>query len=50
MGPTIHCLTGLVLTVVAANDQSRPLSVGAHSTLTGNIREFRMRGEVGYVA
>jgi hypothetical protein len=50
-GHTIHCFDGLTLKVAVANDHARDharlLRVGFQTTLSGWIREFRTRGELG---
>ena len=47
IGHTIRCFDGLTIKVAVAHEQARLLRVGFQSTLTGWIREFRTRAEVG---
>lgn len=47
IGHTIRCFDGLTIRVAVASEQARLLRVGFQSTLTGWIREFRTRGELG---
>lgn len=47
IGRTIRCFDGLTIKVAVANDHAQLLRVGFQSTLTGWIREFRTRGELG---
>jgi hypothetical protein len=46
-GHTIQCFDGLTIRVAAANEHAGLLRVGFQSTLTGWIREFRTRDELG---
>jgi hypothetical protein len=47
IGHTIHCFDGLTIKVALASAHAQQLRVGFQSTLTGWIKEFRTRGEVG---
>jgi hypothetical protein len=47
IGHTIHCFDGLTIKVALASTQAHQLRIGFQSTLTGWIKEFRTRGEVG---
>lgn len=47
IGHTIRCFDGLTIKVAVAQEQVRLLRVGFQSTLTGWIREFRTRDDVG---
>ena len=47
IGHTIRCFDGLTINVAVASEQGRLLRVGFQSTLTGWIREFRTRAELG---
>ena len=46
-GHTIHCFDGLTIKVAVAVEQAQLLRVGFQATLTGWIREFRTRAELG---
>lgn len=46
-GHTIRCFDGLTIKVGVATEQARVLRVGFQSTLTGWIKEFRTRDELG---
>jgi hypothetical protein len=50
IGHTIRCFDGLTIKVAVAHEQARLLRIGFQSTLTGWIREFRTRDELGYAA
>ena len=47
IGHTIRCFDGLTIKVAVAHEQAQLLRVGFQSTLTGWIREFRTRAELG---
>ena len=47
IGHTIHCFDGLTITVAILGEQAQLSKVGFQSTLTGWIREFRTRDELG---
>jgi hypothetical protein len=47
VGHTIRCFDGLTIKVAIACEQAQLLRVGFQSTLTGWIRQFRTRGELG---
>jgi hypothetical protein len=47
IGHTIRCFDGLTIKVALASEQAQQLRVGFQSTLTGWIKEFRTRDELG---
>jgi hypothetical protein len=47
IGHTIRCFDGLTIKVAVAGEHARLLRVGFQSTLTGWIREFRTRDQLG---
>lgn len=47
IGHTIQCFDGLTIKVAVTNEHAQPIRVGFQSTLTGWIREFRTRDELG---
>jgi hypothetical protein len=47
IGHTIHCFDGLTIKVAVTGERARRVRVGFQSTLTGWIKEFRTRDEVG---
>ena len=47
IGHTIHCFDGLTIKVAVASEHAQQLRVGFQSTLTGWIKEFRTRDELG---
>jgi len=47
IGHTIRCFDGLTIKVALTGGHAHQLKVGFQSTLTGWIKEFRTRGELG---
>jgi len=47
IGHKIHCFDGLTIKLAVASERAQLLRVGFQSTLTGWIREFRTRDELG---
>ena len=47
IGHTIHCFDGLTIKVALASEHAQQLRVGFQCTLTGWIKEFRTRDELG---
>jgi len=47
IGHIIHCFDGLTIKVALASAHAQQLSIGFQSTLTGWIKEFRTRDELG---
>jgi len=47
IGHKIHCFDGLTIKLAVSSEHAQLLRVGFQSTLTGWIREFRTRDELG---